>query len=501
MTSPVHVPAYETPEPGAIVFINDPYATGFTDDEITILLTGQGVPLTHVDEAGFTAAAEVMTGAMVAFIPRAEDAEHLALEGGEPVEQIHCTSIYLGDAVDFDDERRGDIIAQLTDIASSIGPIVANVFGVAIFNPSGDEPCFVYIVGGQELSDAQDVIYEMSEDDDWRQADQHQPWIAHITGGYDAEPRKWMTDDVMARTGPILFDRIRVAFGGVNTDIPLGDEAAITAAVEQFHLQGKHNQLAHGKKTSVSAADHEKFQKKMGKARTGEKAQGACASADDYTPKPDKFGNKEYGKKDISELEPAIRMYQTRADGINTELRSHGNIRDAFPAANDGIDARQFDRGFSRTMERSPIKHDIVVERGIRDPHRTFGDSWSDTGSNAGLQWTDHGYSSVTTDSSVSHHFATMRGEWEAENQHPVVMRMYVPEGTRGFAVGHQGQEQYAWEKEIILDRNLDFRIMTDHGVGADGIHRVDVEVMGPSGESDFQSEPTRRSGSYGDNY
>lgn len=201
------------------------------------------------------AAADVHEGAMIAFVMRPEDAQRLAIDGGEPVEQLHTTSVYLGDAVDIDAQTRMDIIEMMVDCANGCEPIVANVFGFAILNPDGPEPCLVANVGGQELWDVQEMICEIADSQEWTSADAHAPWLAHITLIYEPDPRVSLTDDVLSRTGPIIYDRIRVAFGGVVTDIPLGvGILQADAFVRQaFHMPGKHNQATHGRGGASSA--------------------------------------------------------------------------------------------------------------------------------------------------------------------------------------------------------------------------------------------------------
>jgi 2'-5' RNA ligase len=249
-----HTPANQTVEPGAIVFIKDPYETGYTDEEIRLLLTGRADEVGR-PKAALIAAADVQTGAMIAFIPREEDAQRLAISDGESTQQLHTTSIYLGDAVDIPNDVRAEIIETMVDCANGCEPIVANVFGFSILNPDGEEPCLVANVGGQELWDAQQMIIEISDEMDWASPDQHQPWLAHITLIYSADPRASLTDDVLSRTGPIIYDRIRVAFAGVITDIPLGDGTLTAAGLHTFHLPGKHNQATHGHGLGAHASD------------------------------------------------------------------------------------------------------------------------------------------------------------------------------------------------------------------------------------------------------
>jgi 2'-5' RNA ligase len=190
------------------------------------------------------AAAAVMdgaqTGAMVALVPSEADAERLALEGYEAADQLHCTVTFLGKADQYDDVRRKEIISEVATAVGGLPPVAAQAFGVAAFNPAGDDPCLVLQLGGPELANAGALIGNRC--DMYAPPDAHKPWVPHITLGYDADPYMLMGDDTTERLGPVTFDRVRVAFAGEIVDIPLSadpqpvdepvdDGAAIVAAM------------------------------------------------------------------------------------------------------------------------------------------------------------------------------------------------------------------------------------------------------------------------------
>jgi hypothetical protein len=83
------------------------------------------------------AAAEVHTGAMVALIPSETDARRLAVEGGEPVDQLHITLMYLGTAADIPDEAKTQIVSTLQQTAAGWPALEVDGFAVSIFNPPG----------------------------------------------------------------------------------------------------------------------------------------------------------------------------------------------------------------------------------------------------------------------------------------------------------------------------------------------------------------------------
>jgi hypothetical protein len=155
------------------------------------------------DAAALTAAAGAIDGAMIALIPSDADAQRLAVEGGEAVAELHCTLVYLGLAEQITPEQRAEL-----------------------FNPAGPEPCAVLILSGSDLAELQQIV--ATDVVDLMDAPpQHEPYIPHVTLAYKSEPMAAGTMIDMeitdGRLGPITFDRLRLAFAGEITDIPLGE--------------------------------------------------------------------------------------------------------------------------------------------------------------------------------------------------------------------------------------------------------------------------------------
>ncbi len=176
------------------------------------------------------AAAEVATGAMIALVPSATDLARLAVEGGEPTDQLHCTVLYLGDAATLDQHDREQLIAWADAVGNGGAGwqnVEADAFGAAIFNPTGDEPCAVLLLSGPEVAEfyentLADVTEFVKLPDD-----RHLPYIPHITLAYlpqgeDVGLIEMGTDGLGAKTGPIVFDTLRVAIGGEVHDVPIG---------------------------------------------------------------------------------------------------------------------------------------------------------------------------------------------------------------------------------------------------------------------------------------
>lgn len=191
--------------------------------------------------ATLTAAADGshLSGAMIALMPTREDAERLAIEGGEAAEQLHLTLYFLGDdGEQWAEGQRNELISNVRALASAAlaGPVRAIAFGANHWNANTDSPSWVWAVGDDRdrpdgtlsLLSAKSiatVALETSHDLPELPA-QHSPWQPHICAAYSDE-----LDLIIAleeRLGPVTFDRIRVAFAGDHTDIPLGEP--VTAA-------------------------------------------------------------------------------------------------------------------------------------------------------------------------------------------------------------------------------------------------------------------------------
>lgn len=182
-----------------------------------------------VSDETLIAAAEVHTGAMIALVPSADDAQRLALEGFEAPEQLHLTLVYLGDAVDFSDEARERIVDIVKRYAAD--PITTRAFAVNVFNPDGEEPALVLGVGnagGADLEALRSNIYSAVRGaGGFQVAENHTPWVPHVTLAYSEHPHELVTQ-AAERVGPVTFDRVRVAFGSETTDVPLSAKVSAT---------------------------------------------------------------------------------------------------------------------------------------------------------------------------------------------------------------------------------------------------------------------------------
>jgi 2'-5' RNA ligase len=188
-----------------------------------------------------------LSGAMIALMPTAEDAARLAIEGGEAAGDLHLTLRYLGKGADFSDEARQAVIDAVTEVLPHYvsGPVTAKAFGAAHWNGNSDEPCWVWSVGddpetprtlgmlhGAVAMALEEGLAESVAHPDLPEP--HTPFAPHICAAYSDE-----LDLIIAleeRLGPVTFDRVRVAFAGDHTDVPLG--GGMTAAVTRLYEAG-----------------------------------------------------------------------------------------------------------------------------------------------------------------------------------------------------------------------------------------------------------------------
>lgn len=201
-------------------------------------------------------ALDFSTSGMVALIP--DNAQMLAVPGGLPGPELHLTLAYLGAEVDTwgpeqiaavhrtaleftdrdaqiareDAERlaRGEEPQPSADVRGyegpgQRGPLTMTVFAHAVFNPNGhddQDSATVYLFeGGQDRT----LVDELAGSTQYAMRDvlgtvefpeQHYPFVPHVTAGYN------LSADQLTYTGPVTFDRLRVALGRSITDYPLG---------------------------------------------------------------------------------------------------------------------------------------------------------------------------------------------------------------------------------------------------------------------------------------
>lgn len=206
-------------------------------------------------------------GGMIALMPAPEDAKRLALPGGEPAAELHCTLFFLGDeGSEWTDDQRNELEALVRSRAAGLTPVKAKIFGVAHWNGNGEKPAWVWSVGDEDPTDgngltrARALATEALESTHERPEipAQHSPWVAHICAAYDGDLT--LVRALEKRLGPVTFDRIRLSFGDDDRDIPLGLPALTAAGFrrepephEEFTDFAEHNRQWEGAVSSASS--------------------------------------------------------------------------------------------------------------------------------------------------------------------------------------------------------------------------------------------------------
>lgn len=151
---------------------------------------------------------------MIALFPRPEDAAALAVPGGEPGEDLHLTLVDFGP--DVTGRTDDELIRRISEVVTRWATEVkAQAFGHATFSPGTPSECAVYLIGdAPELADLRDALVEVAAQV-YPLPPQHDPWIPHVTARYG------MSDTVLSRTGPVVFDRVGLRWGEHATDFPL----------------------------------------------------------------------------------------------------------------------------------------------------------------------------------------------------------------------------------------------------------------------------------------
>lgn len=136
---------------------------------------------------------------------------------------------------------------------------------------------------------------------------------------------------------------------------------------------------------------------------------------------------------------------------------------DAMRAEIEKIDA---------TLTDSVSARDIVVYRGIGDLGAVLGRPVRADEDLAGIEYTDHGFTSTTTSEESRDFLAEIfqrdnRDSWKQSAN----IRMLVPAGTHMVGPARK-------INEVMLDRGLRYRIVADNGVDENGIRQLDMEVI-----------------------
>lgn len=159
------------------------------------------------------AAGDVADGVMVALFPPADVAEQLALDGGDPPEQLHVTLAFLGKEQDLADPAALHTAVQAW--AAGTQPLTGTVSGAGLFT-AGPEPVTYLSVDVPALPQARQDLVGALSDAGLEPSTQH-GFTPHMTLQYANR-----VNDVTAGGEPLEFGTVSVVVGEARTDYPLG---------------------------------------------------------------------------------------------------------------------------------------------------------------------------------------------------------------------------------------------------------------------------------------
>jgi 2'-5' RNA ligase len=173
------------------------------------------------------------TGVMVAFFPTPDQANELAVDGGEPPEELHLTLAFLGTVgKEIDPDAESKLIDAVTAWAKEQGPISATVNGLGLFT-TGPAPVTYANIDAPALPGARQDLIETLEDAGFPANGEH-GYTPHMTLIY-ADAR-----DLNPPPVALNFTDVVLAFAGNRTTIALGTpEAEASQFVEQVKARAK----------------------------------------------------------------------------------------------------------------------------------------------------------------------------------------------------------------------------------------------------------------------
>jgi 2'-5' RNA ligase len=174
----------------------------------------------YKEEPGKSEAATEKTGAMIALRLRQDHIDRLALDDGEAPEELHTTILYLGKAASYGYDTRARIINAMREVALRHRYVTGNGFGINSWNAHGENPCIVLGVSGEEMVSIYNAIVSALQGFDLLQMPkQHEPWQPHVTLKYTDDFSE--VAELVDLQGEVVYDAIRVVFGGLVDDIVL----------------------------------------------------------------------------------------------------------------------------------------------------------------------------------------------------------------------------------------------------------------------------------------
>lgn len=266
----------------------------------------------------------------------------------------------------------------------------------------------------------------------------------------------------------------------------------VNVDTQVFHLPDKHNQKSHGNRAGKKNNVPSKTSKHTREDIENTRPESANTPPVATKPNSSEFNVRaERAAHDAAVFEQApiksvsSRTLRSRIDD-NGDINGvpYDDIRSALNVyagngykeinsnlrASEGADVTEQTRAIDVALNLSPLADDVVVWRGVSTPSKIFGDAWSNDENMSGLEWIDYGFTSTSAKEESTGVF-TRSGDDFAK------MRILVPGGVKGMGLGNNDREVMDHEAELLLERGLRYRIITDRRT-ANGERILDVEVV-----------------------
>ena len=168
----------------------------------------------------------------------------------------------------------------------------------------------------------------------------------------------------------------------------------------------------------------------------------------------------------------ALRAYGADARPINQFLRT----------GEGSTEVAQQVKAIDDVLAKSPLSDDAELWRGVQAFDEDMADRVTSGEGLVGYEWADDGFTSTT----ARRRFAETEGNGPSYAGTPgpgIVMRILAPKGTGSVQLSTD-----TYEAEVLLPRDLRFRVVADHGlqpprrpgIGV-GFRRIDVEILPPA--------------------
>lgn len=153
--------------------------------------------------------------------------------------------------------------------------------------------------------------------------------------------------------------------------------------------------------------------------------------------------------------------------------------------AQEALDVERIDSA----MEESVLPQAIEGWRGLFSSRVLFGDRLDKD--LTGFSWRELGYGSITTNEDIVRTFITGFNNVENPNAKPVPdsvkMKVRVSAGVKALETSThtKGSKENGPQAEITLQHDLDWKVVKDNGIDAEGVRQIEVEIDLASGSPD----------------